>query len=243
MKRLKILQITLLLTLVVGCGIIPKRVEFFQKKVQEVPVPTVAHNETVKQAAAFVAEKTKESHFVAAKENASTNLQYLTYESSIVANSLSDSLGKPLNPWKTDAEKLALKLDAFEAKLDRKFDEFKERNDELAGKKIESSGLIQISYFTYIFGLFVLVAFLWFGVKILGILYPPVQIGSTIASIPINVAQKMAAQAIKGGENFKKRIVEEIDDPQFAETVKKIFREEQEKAQDQDIQEIIKKAT
>ena len=226
-----------------SCSLIPKDVEFFQKKVKELPAKSQTHSEVIKEAAAFVADKTQESHIQAIKENATTNLQYMTYESSIVANSLSDSVGKPANPWKSDAEKLSLKLDNLEAKLDQKIENFRERNDELAGKKIESSGIFQISYISYILLLFGLFSLLWFGLKVLSIFNPGIAVGMKVASVPVSLAQKGLGQVIEGIEGAKDRIKEEIKDKKLQETILEIIRTEQEKKQNSDVQSLIREVT
>ena len=226
-----------------SCSLIPKDVEFFQKRVKELPAKTQTHSEVIKEAAAFVAEKTQESHIQAINENSSTNLKYLTYESSIVANSLSDSIGKPANPWKSDAEKLSLKLDNLEAKLDQKIENFRERNNELKDKSIEGTGLIRMSYISYILLLFGFFSLLWFGLKVLSVFNPGIAVGMRVASVPVSLAQKGLGQVIEGIEAAKERIKKDIKNKKVQETILEIIRTEQEKKQNSDVQSLIREVT
>ncbi|MEK6884888.1 MAG: hypothetical protein AABY22_34975, partial [Nanoarchaeota archaeon] len=177
------------------------------------------------------------------KEGSSTNLTFLTYETSIAAGSLSQAIGPPLNPWKFEAEALKLQLNRLEAKLDQKIENFRERNDRLAGKDIEGTGLVSMSYISFIVGLIVLGLLLWFGLKIAGIFYPPISVGTRLAQIPLNMANKGLSEVISGVESFKNKIKDKINDPELQKQVLETIKTELERKQSPEIQSLIQELT
>lgn len=240
----KFLSLLLVSLIFVGCSsLIPKPVEFFQKEIKPVPTETAEHKEVIKEAAEFVARKSREAHIEAVKENVNTNLLSLTYDTAVVANSLSSSIGPPLKHWNYDAERLTLKLENLEAKLDKKFDEFAKRNDQMAGSKIEDSGLIKIGYVSYILIIIIFIGLLWFGLKIAGIFYPPVAVGTRLASIPVNLASKGLSEVISGVESFKDKVKNTIDDEDLQKKILEMVRTELERKQSPEMQDIIRQIT
>ena len=226
-----------------GCSLLkPKDISFFQKEVKAVPTKTVEHKEVIKEAADFVAKKSEESHIQAIKENSSTNLVYLTYETAKVADSLSDSIGKPLIPWKKDSDELVLLLNKFEAKLDRKLEEFKEKNEKLVGKEIESTG-ISVPYFTFWGIVIIFIGLLWFGLKIAGMFSPAISMGTNLISVPARFAHKGLVEVIHGVESIKNKIKEKVKDKNIQKEILELIKTELERKQSTAVQDVIKQLT
>lgn len=241
MKLLYFIPIILLC----GCSLFPKKVEYFQDKVEKAPVKNETHQEVQKEAALYVAEKTQETYEVAIKENASTNLLKPALESKIVANSLSDSLGKPKEEFSGPAKELSRKLDSLEAKFDSKLNSFIKDNDENAGKKIEGTGLIQMGYFTQFIILAVILSIVWVAVKIIGVLNPAVGVGTKVISGGFLGVSKLLGKGfreiVEGGQKFKQRIEEEIEDPEMKEKILELFKQSHKEKQSRDVQDTIDK--
>lgn len=242
--RLLLLIVLISLT---GCGVLSHRSEYFQDKVQKMPALNVEHKETQKQAADYIAKKTKETVSAAILEDSSTNVLKPALEAEVVADSLSGSMGKPLEPWGKSANVLAVKLDKLDAKLDRAVEQFREYNDENQGKAIEGTGLFSISYGTkiMIFGLFLVGAYI--AVKVLSLFNPAVSVGSQVLSGGFRgitkIATKGFSQIISAGEQFKKSVDDEFADPKTKEKIFTLFRQAQLEKQDSEVQEVIKKLT
>lgn len=231
-------------TMVGGCSIIPRNVEYFSKEVQKFPEKTETHKTTQSQAAEYVAGKTKEVLIEAIHENCSSNVVEPAYEANIVAESLSSSIGKPEKPWEQSATELSQKLNKLEAKLDNRIEDFKEFNNKYEGHSINGSGW-EIGYGTNLIIILSIGAFLWFVLKIVSMaMGGPVSIGMNVAS---NLGGKLLksgfSQVVAAGESIKNRIKTEINDPALQEKILQIFRVEQERKQSPEIQQIIKDLT
>lgn len=243
----KLLFILLITIFAGGCSLWPKKVEYWQDKVQKVPETTEKHKEVQKEAAEYVARKTKETVIEAIKVESPTNVLKPAIEAEVVAESLAGSLGKPVDPWKQEAEVLKAKLDKLDAKLDSKLEVFREDNDKNAGKKIEDTGIIKVGYFTQ----FIILAFIacaaWIAIKIVGLFNPAVKVGSQVLSGGFRGVTKIAtkgfSEIIAGGEAFKRKIEEEFEDPDTVDKIKSLFRSAQLEKQSPEIQKAIKKLT
>ncbi len=237
--------ILLLLLSFTGCGmLIPKKVEYFQDKVKAVPAANDTHIETRKEAAAFVAEKTHETVTAAIKEDASTNVLKPAVEAEIVASSLSGSLGKPEDPWKKDAARLAARLDRMDAKLDQSLEDFRQYNDKNEGKKIEGTGVLQMGYFTHLI-LIVIIFFIgYICLKVVGTVYAPVGLGTSVISGGIKgistLFTKATSEIIQGGEKFKEYVDKEIQDPAVKAKVNDLFLRAHMERQSDDVQKLVK---
>jgi hypothetical protein len=235
---------TVSIGLLSGCASLwPKAVEFGQKKIEKVPEPTKAHLEKEKEAADYLATKLREANITAVKENASSNLVYDIHGTSLVADSLSFSIGKPLYPYVGSPDILAAQLNRLEAKLDRKLDSFAERNNKMEGLKVEGSGWFSIGYFTYI-GIFILIGFvLLTALKIYSFVNPAVGVGLNVAKIPINVMKRGFSEIVSAGEHFKENVDKKIEDPKTREMILELFRTSHQINQSSDIQNVIKNLT
>ena len=230
---------------VTSCSLIPKTVEFGQKKVQEFPDHPRKQDESTRQAVALAADKAREAEKIATLDNSTAAVP--AGEAAELAEAASRSLGPPSEPWKGEVEALKQRLDAQTAKYNELLHKFSERNDELAGKKIEGTGFLQIPYFVYLFGIF---ALLFIGAIVLKLVTavaaaanPGVGLGLSVASAGAKVVSKGFAQVLKGGERFKERLQAEINDPELQKRVLGVFRTSHETSQDEDVQALIRHLT
>lgn len=239
---MKVFYILLFISLLTGCSLWPSKVGYFQDKVEKAPEKTASHTEIQKEAADYLYVKTEETVQAAIKENASTNVLKPAVESHLVANSLSDSLGKPENKYRGEVQVLIDKLDKLEAKFDNKFKDFVDSNNKNAGKEIEGTGL-QIGFFTQYIILAVIAGFVWIAIKILGMFNPGVAIGSRLIQGGIFSVGKKAAQlaeeTIRGGQEFKKRVESEFDNEQVKAKILELFHTSQKINQSPENQKII----
>ncbi len=181
MKRLP-LVLAAVLMLLPGCALFPKQVEFFQKKVQPLPTVTDAAVNRQRQAADYIAR---------------------SEETNRLAKSLSASLGAPLKPWYGSADELAYRMDHDRAVLQVKVEKFAKRDDSLAGKKIEGTGFIRMPYFVFLGCVVGLLALIWVGVRIYGLVNPIVGTASgVIGSVSSSVLAQGFSELVSGGSQF-----------------------------------------
>ena len=70
------ITVVFLILFVNGCGIMPKNVEYFQKKVETMPNESIKHQETKKQAADYLSHKTRAVlHVLIAEERSETKTE------------------------------------------------------------------------------------------------------------------------------------------------------------------------
>lgn len=235
------------LWLLTGCSLIPKNVEFFQSKVHKFPQPTARQDELQREAAALAKQKTAETVDAALKENASPYVVSPAREAEKLADSVSTSLGPPVTPA-TDAASTVAGLNTAVAKHNRNVVDFAKTNDEVAGKKIEGTGAIQVPYFIYLGGFVVVVVVLWHlgktALTVAGTAYPPAAIPASVAVGGMNIAEGLAGKALKqivaGGQNFKTWIENEIPDAALKEKILSAFRANHGSSQDTDVESVVK---
>lgn len=216
----KLISLALGLTLLVGCStLIPKRVELGQDKVEKLPVAKSSERETQRQAAQRAALRADETYRAAISEGSTPAVVLPAAETTVLADSVSRSLGPPLSPASPSlpSEALARKLDTAVAKLNSRIDDFRDDNDKNAGKKIEGTGFLQIPYIVWLGGavvlfiaLFVVVGLGWTALKAYSLSNPPVALGLKAVSLGGSLASKAVGQLVKGGEKFKEKLQSEI---------------------------------
>lgn len=236
-----------LLLLLAGCGtLFPKPVELFQKKVQPVPVKTSVTVEKERQAASYVAGKVEQAYVATLRDNL-TNEALISplVAARTVAPALSLSLGPPEKPWPEDrsAQLLADTLTRGLAQLNGKLDAYTERIDKLEGKKIEGTGLVQVPYLVYIFGLGVLVAVLWFILKLVALSNPAVALGMNVAKLGGKLAGRAFQEVVDGGEKFKEALVNGAQKTFTKAEVAELFRSSQERRQSPEVQRLVASLT
>lgn len=245
------LAIILAALMFVGCGtLIPKRVEFFQDKVQTFPEQKAKEKEVQREAARMASEKATETLVEAVKDGAGTNVVNPAKDTMILTESVSRSLGPPASPSSDTASVLSAKLDAAVAKLNARLDDFKRDSNENAGKKIEGTGMFSVPYFVWLgivmvlgfIGLIVL-AVLWSFVKMYALGNPPLQLGVSAIQAGSGFLKKAITEVTKGGEQFKSKILAEVEDKALQEKIKEMFKVEHERAQSADTQKLVKALT
>jgi len=232
--------------LMAGCGLIPKPVEIGQSKVKAVPEKTARAIEAEKQAAQLVARRTSEARDAVLSQSYTNALAPLT-DARDAAVGLSYSLGSPARPWDSSGAELALRLGGLEAKLDRALTQYREDTAPLVGKKIEGTGILQISYFLWLAivagGLFLI----WIGIQLVGAVYPPVGLGvrglSAAGRIGGRTAARALEQVVRGGEAFKEALDRSDLDDRAKAAVLDLLRRHQTASQDDHVQVLIQNLT
>jgi hypothetical protein len=244
----KFLLSVFLAVMFAGCSIIPKPVEFFQKKVKEVPTYTSTDKEVQKETADLAARKARETYEAALLENSSTSVLKPAEDTSLLTLSLTKSVGPPLNPWKGEADLLAAKLDRTEARLNERLDKFAEKQQEQVGKKIEGSGTFSVPWIVYVCGVAV---FLFVGFVVLKVFLtvasmsnPGVAVGTRVASMGAKGLAKGFSQVIAGNEGFKEEVKKLFGEGDTtAKAILEIFKKNHMTAQDSDVQSAIRELT
>jgi hypothetical protein len=240
MKKQTILAVCLsTIILGSGCSLIPKNVEFFQKKVKKVPTKGETQIQREKQAAKYIWYNIDEAYIAAEKEHSSTNVTKPLNNAKVAAPALYTSLGPPKKEWTGIPIDLAKDLNQATAKLDDKVDDYRVDNKALEGKKIEGTGLLQMSYFTY---LFIILAVLWVGKMALNIYAhanPAVGLGLNALRVPGNIAAKAVSEVVEGGEHFLNRVEKEVTDPDTQKRIVALFKSSQMEKQSRDVQQVV----
>jgi hypothetical protein len=241
------------LPLFTGClasKLIPKTVEFGQKKVEEFPKPTDKYDEVQREAALRAEETAGRTYAAAVFEDSSTNVVAPARETVALTRAVSESLGPPLTPSKEPSEILSGQLLKEVAKLNARIDTFSSRNDSLEGKKIEGTGALQIPYFAYVLivGAFfvvltIVVAIAWAFIKTMALTNPPLAAGVGAVTMGASLAKRALSEVVKGGEEFKSLVGKEISDSGLKQKILDMFRTSQQIAQSQDTQTAVKVLT
>lgn len=240
MKWITTIALAFLLT---GCSIIPKSVEFGQKKVKSFPAHPAAQLESERQAVALAAVRAREAEKIA--EADSSLAARPAGEAAELSEAVGRSLGPPANAWNSDVSALSAKLDGLTAKYNKLLDKFADRNDEFAGKKIEGTGFLQIPYFVYIGVIFVVGWIIWMLLKtfanVAGAANPGVAVGLKVAQVGGRALSRGFSQLVAGGQSFKDKIAKEVTDPALRDKILETFRVSHQTHQDNDVQSLIQK--
>lgn len=233
-----------------GCAsLLPKKVELFQDKVKEFPKQKPREKELQRQTAQRAEEKAKETLEAAIAEESSPAVIVPATETALLTDVVSESLGPPTRPAPESktSDSLAQELRASIAALNKRLDDFKEDNNENAGKKIEGTGLFQVSYFLWI-GL--VIGGLWLAKTVLTVIAnvaaagsPPVAIGLKAANVGGKLLSRGFSQLIKAGESFKDVVKAEVKDADLQKKILDAFQSSHRKEQDSDVQAVIKELT
>lgn len=243
--KIYLVVIMLACGLMTGCSLIPKSVEFGQKKVKEFPSHPASQLEKQRQAVALAAEKAREAEKIAEADKSEASKP--AGESAVLSEAVGRSIGPPSAPWSGESGVLAQRLDSLTAKYNRLLEKFADRNDEYAGKKIEGTGFLQIPYFVYV-GLVIGVVWLvWIILRAVttaaAAANPGVAVGMKVAQVGGRALSRGFSQLIKGGEQFKDRLKKEVNDPELQKKLLEIFQASHRTNQDADVQELVKNLT
>lgn len=247
---MKKLLLTLAFICLTGCSmLIPKRVEFFQDKVKPVPGQTAKEREIQRQTAARAYEKAQQTYVEVLKEECPDVVSAPAEETVALTKAVSTSVGPPLAPSLLPSKELATRLDTAGAKLTKRVDEFKEENNENAGKKIEGTGLFSVPYLVVLGGavvlvfiLFVVISVGWTAVKLYGVANPPIALGVKAVQTSASFAKQAFSEVLKGGEEFKNAVKAKFDED-AQKQILELFRTHQERAQSQTTQDVVKELT
>jgi len=220
-----------------GCGtLIPKKVELFQKKVQALPGKERRLLEHERQAAELTERRADSALRAATSGNAVASILPLQ-DARAVADALSLSLGPPSDPWDGTAADLAAKLSHERSGYDRNIDSYRDDVQPLEGKKIEGTGLIQVSYFVWVGGIALVLLVVYFVARVLmqalAMSNPGVSVGLNALQMGGAAASRMLAQVLKGGKLFKKDVDALALDPDVKAKVLDMFSRAHDTAQDE----------
>lgn len=246
MKRF--LPFLLLLSMLTGCSLIPKPVEFFQSKVHKVPEMSATQVEYQKRAAYLAKQRAAETVDAAISTGASTNVVTPARDAEKLTDAVSTSLGPPLSP-STNADTAVANLTHAVAKLDAKIEDFRKSNDVNAGKKIEGTGLLQIPYFVYLAVVVLVIVVGWHLAKtalsVAGMANPALAPLSAVGVGGMNIAGSLAGKAVtqvvSGGKNFLSWVNSEAAqlDPVLRQRITDAFTSAHKEAQDKDVRNVV----
>lgn len=233
------------LAMLAGCGtLIPKRVEFFQKKVQAVPEKTASDLEAERQAAyaaslsaRITVDAAIENHDPATVVTPAKNTEALTA-------AVSTSLGPPNSLPSGAVTNLANKVIENKAELNRKVARYADKVEPLVGKKIEGTGLIRIPYFVYIGAIVLIIFIAWTALKLYGAVNPVVGLGTNVVGrVGSSLLSGAVSELSKGGELFKDKVVHSELTAEVKAKVLELFSHAHASAQDQSTKGIVKALT
>lgn len=249
-KLLTILSLSLVL-FTQGCALtsalMPKRVEFFQDKVQKVPFPSRYEQELQRESADRAKKKAAETVLAATDEGCSTNVLAPAKETAVLTDSLSTSLGPPAKIPSSDVTSPALaeKLTKEVAKLNAKIDTVRQENNKDAGKKIEGTGAISIPYFLYAGGIALLLFIGWHlahtALTLAAAANPGAAVGVAGMNVASTVLSKGFQQLVTGGNEFKDWVEKEVTDPTLKQKIVDAFTALHKQSQDSDVKVLVDK--
>jgi len=240
-----VLALILAIPLFVGCGtLIPKKVELLQDKVQQFPDKKDGEREIQREAAQRAARDSRVLVEQLVDIWAPSNVIDRAKSVAVITDAVSDSLGPPLSPNGDRAAKVADKLNTATAKFVERVFEFRKDNNENAGKKIEGTGVFQVSYGLWLGGFLFLGFLAYLALKVLTTLgaaaNPVVGLGVNAVSMGAKGAAKALAQVLKGGKQFKSMVDQKIADAATRDEVLELFRVAQNEAQDEEVKQVVK---
>jgi hypothetical protein len=248
MKAINLVGSLLVASALCGCmSLIPKPVEFGEKKVQAFPTLP----ESTVQAQCRVALRAKISALqtveAAEAEHSSTNVLNPARNTVNLTDALSGSLGEPRwFGYDSDTnEAAALRRDTGKQQVAVR--KFAAQDNKVAGKKIEGTGFLSVPYFLYV-GLILLALVIGFGVlkiflTVASVSNPGAAVGVGALNVAGSVVSKGFSQLVQGGEDFKNWVETEISDSGLKQKILDAFTSSHQKAQDEDVQTLVKTVT
>jgi hypothetical protein len=236
------------LGLLTGCGtLMPKKVELFQDKVEKFPDKKASEREVQREAAQNAAREANALVKAVLTNAPVTNVLKRAEATAELTDALSDSLGPPISPSKTEPAKLADKLNTTTGKIIERVFDFKGANNENAGKKIEGTGLIRVSYFAWVGGILVLLFLGYIALKVVATLgaaaNPAVGVGVNAVSMGAKGIAKALSQVIKGGQKFKQGLDAKIQDKTTRDEILALFKASHKESQDAEVQKAVSHLT
>ena len=222
---------------VTGCRLMPKPVEFFQDEVAEPPAVSHKAEEPVRQAAKLAHDKAGEVVMAAKASGSPEEVVAPAVEVEALTGAVSTHLGPPKRDYAGEVAALVAEVQRLTAKIDAQQAAFNAAMLDLAGKKIEGTGAIQMPYLVYLMVVGAAIAVLWTILKIIATVNAPVRVGTAVVEGGARVGMRAAAQLIKGGQEFRARLSERF--PDVADDIIEIFKDSHRVSQDTDVQTLV----
>ncbi len=243
-KRQKLLLGPALAICIVGCSVLkPKPVELFQRRVPEIPARTATEDEHLRQAARAAKEYARQTVVTAIETQAAPEVINSATKTEVLTDAVAEAVGPPQTPSTREAEDLARLVLSDLARLERRYERFEQKLEQIEGKKVEGTGLVQLPYLTFVGLLLVLLIVVWGVLKAIALANPTIGVGVKAIQVGGSVIRRAFQQIIEGGEIFKQKIKQSPLAEQDKQYILNLFRTEQQKVQDRDVQEIVKQFT
>jgi hypothetical protein len=244
-KMKKFFLLLPLVSLLCGCSVLlPKKVEFFQDKVQKFPELSNHERELQRQAAALAEQRANDTLNAALANHVPEPVLQPAKDTVDLTHAVATSLGPPSDIWTGAAKKLADRLTENIADFNSRVNRFKINSNENVGKKIEDTGIFKIGYLSMWGIILGLAALVWFGFKVYGMFNPAVALGQNLVGrVSSAVLHKGFTQIVSAGEEFKDSLQNSQLTEEVKEQVKAMFRAAQESKQDEKIQDVVKGLT
>jgi hypothetical protein len=240
MKRLHILPILAVVLSLTGCNIIPKKVEYFQDRVQPVPERTQQSDESLRQAARLAADRAAATERAALSTDAAPEVIQPASDTTILTSAVSAQVGPPAKAWQGEVPALVARMDAQEANYRRELETYRAEVRELAGKKIEGTGAIQVGYFTHLLILAAIMAVAWLILKIVAITNAPVSVGLKTIEGGSKFLGRAFSELVEAGQDFKTRLKQRLsDNPELLESILNDFKTAHQSGQSRDTQKAV----
>lgn len=237
-------------TLIILCslflvGCLPNK-EFGRKSVPKLPEKvTPRFQETQKEGLTYVKYKLDDVWTYSLTNDVSTNLAADIYATKRVVDALCLQVGPPRYEFKGNFTNLIRNIVGTVSEYDRQMDTFERKLEPLEGKKVEGSGWLSISYWTYYLIMAVVLVVLYITIKILLTIFAPeVAVGLNSAGrMTSGMLSKAFSQLVAGGEAFKENLDKITDNRELQEKIKHTFRTSQMAEQDKQVQNIVRTLT
>jgi len=157
-------------------------------------------------------------------------------------------------PAVAEVTRLIARMDAQEARHRRELAAYREQVRDLAGKRIEGTGAIQVGYFTHLLILAIIVAVAWVVLKVVAMANAPVAVGMKTIEGGSRFLGRAFAEVVEGGEEWdpvcphrgprdKDRIRKRLaGSPEVLAAVLEEFQAAHRARQSRDVQEVVQKS-
>jgi hypothetical protein len=238
--KLRILPFLAVVLALTGCNIIPKKVEYFQERVQPMPERTRQADESLRQAARLAADRAAATERAAISTDAAPEVIQPASDTAILTNAVSAQVGPPAKAWQGDIPALIARMDAQEATYRRELESYRVEVRELAGKKIEGTGAIQVGYFTHLLILAAIVAVVWLILRVVAITNAPVSVGLKTIEGGSKFLGRAFSELVEAGQDFKARLKQRLsDNPELLESILADFKTAHQSSQSRDTQKAV----
>jgi hypothetical protein len=243
MKLHILLRVAVTITAVLcltGCNIIPKQVEYFQDRVQPMPERTTQADESLRQAARLAADRAAATERAALSTDAAPEVIQPASDTAILTSAVSAQVGPPAKSWQGDVPALIARMDAQEANYRRELESYRAEVRELAGKKIEGTGAIQVGYFTHLLILDSIMAVAWLILRIVSITNSPVSVGLKTIEGGGKFLGRAFSELVEAGQDFKARLKQRLaDNPELLQSILTDFKTAHQSSQSRDTQKVV----